>query len=96
MKTFIFSGKSDPAVAHKLLTQFLIKESKGNFLYLRMTLDLIDQGDIVPKSAGFKVVPINLNQVMIKLGLGVEIFSLCFEHVKSFTALQIHGISCER
>jgi len=60
---FFFPGKSDPAVAQKQLSQHLTKVGKCNFLYLRMTLDLIEQGAIVPKSSGFKIVPVSLNEV---------------------------------
>uniref|UniRef100_H2Y6U7 NACHT domain-containing protein n=1 Tax=Ciona savignyi TaxID=51511 RepID=H2Y6U7_CIOSA len=59
------SGKSDPAVAHKQLGQHLIKTAKGNFLFLRLTLDLIDKGSIVPKSSGFKVIPVSVHEVFL-------------------------------
>jgi len=57
------SGNSDPAVAQKQLIQHLIKLARGNFLYLRLCLDLIDQGAIVLKSSGFKVIPVDLDEV---------------------------------
>ena len=66
-KTFLFTGKNDPSATQKQLAQYLLKASELNFLYLRMTLDLIENGDIVPKSAGFKIVPVNLNEVRFKL-----------------------------
>ena len=65
-KTFLFTGKNDPSATQKQLAQYLLKASELNFLYLRMTLDLIENGDIVPKSAGFKIVPVNLNEVRFK------------------------------
>ena len=62
---YIFSGKSDTTVAQKQLTQYLLKVADGNFLYLRMTLDLMDQEVITPKSAGFTTVPTDLCQVSL-------------------------------
>ncbi|XP_076818833.1 protein TANC2-like isoform X2 [Clavelina lepadiformis] len=59
------SGKSDPTVTQKQLSQHLLKLACGSFLFLRMTLDLIEQGAIVPKSAGFKVIPVNMHEVFL-------------------------------
>ena len=59
----LVSGKPDTALAHKQLSQHLIKTAEGNFLYLRMILDLIDNGSLIPKSAGFTTFPRNLHEV---------------------------------
>ena len=66
LNIFYSLGQPDPSTAQKLLTQHLVKVGQGNFLYLRLCLDLIDQRAIVLKSAGFKVVPINLHEVCSK------------------------------
>ncbi|XP_022099780.1 protein TANC1-like isoform X2 [Acanthaster planci] len=41
--------------------------SRGCFLYLKLTLDLIEKGHIVLKSASYKVLPINLSEVYLLL-----------------------------
>ncbi|XP_078492820.1 protein TANC2 [Ciona intestinalis] len=65
LSNLTLSGKSDPTVTQKHLGQHLIKTSKGNFLFLRLTLDLIEKGSIVPKSSGFKVIPVSVHEVFL-------------------------------
>lgn len=58
------NGKMD----QNFLTKFrnhLQSQSKGCFLYLKLTLDLIEQGHLVLKSPSFKVLPINLSEVFL-------------------------------
>ena len=43
-----------------------MKLARGNFLFLRLCLDLIDRGAIVLKSSGFKVIPVDLNEVSLE------------------------------
>ncbi len=38
---------------------------RGNFLHAKMTLDLIQQGQLVTKSSSFKVLPITLSEILL-------------------------------
>ncbi|XP_039266848.2 protein TANC2-like isoform X1 [Styela clava] len=58
-------GKPDAATTQKLLTTHLLSKCDGNMLYLRLTLDLIESGKLVPKSSGFKVIPVNVSEVFL-------------------------------
>lgn len=42
------------------LTEFLTRQSRGCYLYVKMVLDLIEQGHLVVKSNGFKVKKLNI------------------------------------
>ncbi|XP_055540780.1 protein TANC2 isoform X2 [Wyeomyia smithii] len=46
--------------AHHLLTL-----TKGSFLYAKLTLDLIERGNLVIKSSSFKVLPVSLAQIFL-------------------------------
>lgn len=61
------AAKSDQVEGR--LIEHLTRTSEGNFLYLRMTLDLMERGHIVPKSINFKVVPQSLDEVSFKESL---------------------------
>lgn len=37
--------------------------SNGSFLFCKLTLDLIEQGQVVPKSSNYKILPVNLSEV---------------------------------
>nr|CAB3266806.1 protein TANC2 [Phallusia mammillata] len=92
LSNLTLSGKTDPAVVQKQLAQHLIRMAKGNFLYLRMTLDLMEQGDIVPKSAGFKTVPQSLHEVfLLKCNLRFMSYT-SYDDVRSIIAVALASL----
>uniref|UniRef100_A0A673GXC8 Tetratricopeptide repeat, ankyrin repeat and coiled-coil containing 2a n=1 Tax=Sinocyclocheilus rhinocerous TaxID=307959 RepID=A0A673GXC8_9TELE len=58
------NGKLDNAAFTKL-SAHLKSLSRGSYLYLKLTLDLIEKGYLVLKSSSFKVVPVNLAEVYL-------------------------------
>ncbi|XP_031431125.1 protein TANC2 isoform X3 [Clupea harengus] len=60
------NGKMDNAAFSKLSTH-LKALSRGSYLYLKLTLDLIEKGYLVLKSSSYKVVPVSLAEVYLLL-----------------------------
>ncbi|CAL8113048.1 unnamed protein product [Orchesella dallaii] len=60
--SLISSNKSELNIL-KSLKNHLAQLSGGCFLYLKLTLDLIQHGHLVIKSSGFKVLPVSLSEV---------------------------------
>lgn len=60
------NGKLDNAAFTKL-SAHLKSLSRGSYLYLKLTLDLIEKGYLVLKSSSYKVVPVNLAEVYLLL-----------------------------
>uniref|UniRef100_H2MR38 Tetratricopeptide repeat, ankyrin repeat and coiled-coil containing 2a n=1 Tax=Oryzias latipes TaxID=8090 RepID=H2MR38_ORYLA len=58
------NGRLDNAALAKLSTH-LKSLSRGSYLYLKLTLDLIERGYLVLKSSSFKVVPVSLAEVYL-------------------------------
>ncbi|KAM6905658.1 protein TANC2 [Xenentodon cancila] len=58
------NGRLDNAALAKL-TSHLKSLSRGSYLYLKLTLDLIERGYLVLKSSSFKVVPVSLAEVYL-------------------------------
>ncbi|TSL75272.1 Protein TANC2 [Bagarius yarrelli] len=58
------NGKMDGAGFAKL-SSHLKALSRGSFLYLKLTFDLIERGYLVLKSSGYKVVPVSLAEVYL-------------------------------
>ncbi|XP_035658391.1 protein TANC2-like isoform X3 [Branchiostoma floridae] len=58
------NGKLDPANQAKF-TAHLQTLSRGCFLYLKLTLDLLEKGHIVVKTSSFKSLPVNLSEVFL-------------------------------
>uniref|UniRef100_A0A8P4G8T8 Tetratricopeptide repeat, ankyrin repeat and coiled-coil containing 2a n=1 Tax=Dicentrarchus labrax TaxID=13489 RepID=A0A8P4G8T8_DICLA len=58
------NGRLDNAALAKLISH-LKSLSKGSYLYLKLTLDLIEGGYLVLKSSSFKVVPVSLAEVYL-------------------------------
>ncbi|KAF6715041.1 Protein TANC2 [Oryzias melastigma] len=58
------NGRLDNAALSKLSTH-LKSLSRGSYLYLKLTLDLIERGYLVLKSSSFKVVPVSLAEVYL-------------------------------
>ncbi|XP_035828522.1 uncharacterized protein LOC101850208 [Aplysia californica] len=52
--------------------------SKGCFLYAKLVLDLIERGQLVPKSSNYKILPVNLSEVFLLH------FNLKFSSVRAF------------
>ncbi|KAK3532635.1 hypothetical protein QTP86_027369 [Hemibagrus guttatus] len=60
------NGKLDNAAFTKL-SAHLKGLSRGSYLYLKLTLDLIEKGYLVLKSSSYKVVPVSLAEVYLLL-----------------------------
>ncbi|KAF0032259.1 hypothetical protein F2P81_014549 [Scophthalmus maximus] len=58
------NGRLDNAALTKLISH-LKSLSRGSYLYLKLTLDLIERGYLVLKSSSFKVVPVSLAEVYL-------------------------------
>ncbi|XP_072299762.1 protein TANC2 isoform X2 [Eucyclogobius newberryi] len=58
------NGRLDNAALGKLISH-LKSLSRGSYLYLKLTLDLIEGGYLVLKSSSFKVVPVSLAEVYL-------------------------------
>ncbi|XP_019629915.1 PREDICTED: protein TANC2-like isoform X2 [Branchiostoma belcheri] len=58
------NGKLDPANQAKF-TAHLQTLSRGCFLYLKLTLDLLEKGHIVVKTSSYKALPVNLSEVFL-------------------------------
>ncbi|XP_037111460.1 protein TANC2 isoform X1 [Syngnathus acus] len=58
------NGRLDNMALSKLVSH-LKSLSKGSYLYLKLTLDLIEGGYLVLKSSSFKVVPVNLAELYL-------------------------------
>ncbi|XP_040046508.2 protein TANC2-like isoform X2 [Gasterosteus aculeatus] len=58
------NGRLDNAAMAKLISH-LKSLSRGSYLYLKLTLDLIEGGYLVLKSSSFKVVPVSLAEVYL-------------------------------
>ncbi|XP_054880457.1 protein TANC2-like isoform X2 [Poeciliopsis prolifica] len=58
------NGRLDSTALTKMISH-LKSLSKGSYLYLKLTLDLIEGGYLVLKSSSFKVVPVNLAEVYL-------------------------------
>ncbi|XP_048506587.1 protein TANC2 isoform X2 [Athalia rosae] len=63
-------------------TSHLLTLSKGNFLFAKLTLDLIESGHLVAKSASYKVLPVSLAQIFLLH------FNLRFPTATSFDRVQ--------
>ncbi|XP_039975802.1 protein TANC2 [Xiphias gladius] len=58
------NGRPDNTALTKLISH-LKSLSRGSYLYLKLTLDLIEGGYLVLKSSSFKVVPVSLAEVYL-------------------------------
>lgn len=58
------NGKVEQSMISKFRSH-LQSLSRGCFLYLKLTLDLIEQGYLVMKSPSYKVLPINLSEIFL-------------------------------
>lgn len=62
MSNISLNGKADPLTVAKL-SSHLVSRSQGSYLYLKLTLDLLERGHLVIKSAGYKVVPVSVSEL---------------------------------
>ncbi|XP_051569179.1 protein TANC1-like isoform X1 [Myxocyprinus asiaticus] len=58
------NGKADPANISKFSTH-LVGRSQGSYLYLKLTLDLFEKGNLVIKSSSYKVIPVSLSELYL-------------------------------
>lgn len=54
----------DPSLRRKFY-KHLVTQSKGNFLYCKLVLDLIESGCLLLKTSNFKILPVNLHEVLL-------------------------------
>ena len=80
--------------------KYLVDTAKGCFLFVKLTLDLIERGHLVLKSSSFKVLPLSLSEVfLLELNLkfptaqsfrGVaEILAVCLASLRPLTLEEI-------
>nr|NVI77246.1 rolling pebbles [Cucujiformia] len=72
-------GKAESAsVTQHKFSQHLLNLSHGSFLFVKLTLDLLERGQLVVKSSGYKVLPVTLAQIYLLH------FNLRFPTIRSF------------
>ncbi|CAH1131521.1 unnamed protein product [Ceutorhynchus assimilis] len=69
--------ESGSVCQHKF-SQHLLSLSQGSFLFAKLTLDLLERGQLVAKSSGYKVLPVTLSQIYLLH------FNLRFPTIRSF------------
>ncbi|XP_064471803.1 protein TANC2-like isoform X2 [Ornithodoros turicata] len=77
----INNGKQEGST-YTRFSSHLANLSKGCFLYMKLTLDLIEKGHLVVKSSSYKVLPVSLNQVYLLS------FNLKFTTTRSYERVQ--------
>lgn len=88
----LFLGKPDTAQCQKLLTEHLVRLCQMNFLYLRLTLDLLEKRCLLPKSSGFKVIPINISEVFLLMCNLKFQTSSSFDRVRDILAVTLASL----
>ncbi|KAM8933527.1 protein TANC1 [Pelodytes ibericus] len=58
------NGRADAGTIGKL-SDHLVTRSQGSYLYLKLTLDLIEKGHLVIKSSSYKVVPVSVSELYL-------------------------------
>lgn len=61
-------------------------------LYLRLTLDLIETGKLAPKSAGFKIIPVNISEVFLLMCNLRFTSTSSFQRVKDILAVALASL----
>ncbi|XP_062853773.1 protein TANC1 [Trichomycterus rosablanca] len=64
LSNITINGKADPAAASKL-SSHIVGRSQGSYLYLKLTLDLLEKGHLVIKSTNYKVLPVSLAEIFL-------------------------------
>ncbi|XP_057656321.1 protein TANC2 isoform X2 [Diorhabda carinulata] len=73
------NGKTEnSSVCQSKFAQHLLNVSQGSFLFVKLTLDLLEKGQLVVKSSGYKVLPVNLAEIYLLH------FNLRFPTIRSF------------
>lgn len=75
------NGKQDGST-HARFANHLASLSKGCFLYVKLTMDLIEKGHLVVKSSSYKVLPVSLSEVYLLN------FNLRFTTTRSYERVQ--------
>nr|XP_045610158.1 protein TANC2-like isoform X4 [Procambarus clarkii] len=78
----VTQGKIEGGSSQHRFTQYVVCQSKGSMLYIKLILDLVERGHLVMKSGSFKVLPQCLNEIFLLL------FNLRFPSVRSFEKVQ--------
>lgn len=99
-------GKLDSGFQIKFVN-FLSSLSQSSFLFVKLTLDLIEKGCLIVKSSNFKVLPKNIDELFrlyfnLKFSsrlaydrLAAHIFSICLAAYKPLTLDEIYdSLSC--
>ncbi|XP_066156295.1 protein TANC2 isoform X3 [Euwallacea fornicatus] len=77
--TLSHNGKLESgSVSQHKFSQHLLSLSQGSFLFAKLTLDLLERGQLVAKSSGYKVLPVTLSQIYLLH------FNLRFPTIRSF------------
>ncbi|KAF7285187.1 hypothetical protein GWI33_011724 [Rhynchophorus ferrugineus] len=77
--TLSTNGKLESgSVSQHKFSQHLLNLSQGSFLFAKLTLDLLERGQLVAKSSGYKVLPVTLSQIYLLH------FNLRFPTIRSF------------
>lgn len=77
--TLTTNGKLESgSVSQHKFSQHLLGLSQGSFLFAKLTLDLLERGQLVAKSSGYKVLPVTLSQIYLLH------FNLRFPTIRSF------------
>lgn len=77
--TLSTNGKVESgSVSQHKFSQHLLNLSQGSFLFAKLTLDLLERGQLVAKSSGYKVLPVTLSQIYLLH------FNLRFPSIRSF------------
>ena len=101
-KTKSSGGDSEAAITQKeKFIRHLTGLSKGNFLFAKLTLELIEKGNLVVKSSSFKVLPVSLPEIFrLELNLRFstatafakvsDILSVCLAAAEPLTVKQVY------
>ena len=83
----IVNGSQDRIAAQKLLLQRLVERSRGNFLYMKLVLDLIEARRLTLRSSTFSVLPNDLNELFAMLSNLQFPTNASFERAKPILAI---------
>jgi len=83
----IVNGSQDRLAAQKLLLQRLVERSRGNFLYMKLVLDLIEARRLTLRSSTFSVLPNDLNELFAMLSNLQFPTNASFERAKPILAI---------
>ncbi|XP_072382965.1 protein TANC2 isoform X2 [Diabrotica undecimpunctata] len=77
--TLATNGKPESSsFSQNKFAHHLLNASQGSFLFVKLTLDLLEKGQLVVKSSGYKVLPVNLAEIYLLH------FNLRFPTIRSF------------